>query len=69
LDAQGVCFDGGDQRRAVDIAVDLPRLRDGFDGLDTGDHRGRDERQLGRFAGEALPVGDGQEVRSEAFDL
>ena len=51
------------------LPFDLPRLRDGFDGVDAGDHRGRDEGQLGGLAGEALAVGDGQEVRPEAFDL
>ena len=69
LDAQGVGFDGGDQRRAVDVAFDLPGLGDVFDRVDAGDHRGRHERQLGGLAGEALAVGDGQQVRAEAFDL
>ena len=69
LNTQSVGFDGGDQRRAVDAAFDLPRLRDIFDRVDTGDHRGRDERQLGRLAGEALAVGDGQEVRPQSVDL
>ena len=69
LEAQGVGFDGGDQWRAVDIAFDVPRLGDVFHGVDAGDHRGRDEGQLGGLAGEALAVGDGQEVRPEAFDL
>ena len=69
LDAQGVGFDGGDQRRAVDVAFDVPRLGDVFDRVDAGDHRRRDERQLGGLAGEALAVGDRQQVRPEAFDL
>ena len=69
LDFQRIGFDGGDQRRAVHLPFDLPGLRDGFDRVDTGDHRGRDQRQLGGLAGEALAVGDGQEVCPEAFDL
>jgi hypothetical protein len=69
LNAQGVGFDGGDEWRPVDIAFDLPRLGDVFDRVDAGDHRGRDKRQLCCLAGEALAVGDRQEVRPEAFDL
>ena len=69
LDFEGVGFDGGDQRRAVHLPFDLPGLRDGFDGVDAGDHRGRHERQLRGLAGEALAVGDGQEVRPEPVDL
>ena len=44
----------------------VPGLRDAFDGVDAGDHRGRDEGQLGGLAGEALAVGDGQEIRPES---
>jgi hypothetical protein len=43
-DADRVRVDGGNQRGAVDVAFDLPRLGDRLDGVDAGDHRGRDER-------------------------
>ncbi len=58
-----------DQRGAVHVAFDLSRLRDAFDGVDAADHRGGDEGQLGGLAGEALAVGDSQQIRSEFVDL
>jgi hypothetical protein len=69
LNVQGVGFDCRNQRRVVDVAFHGPGLGDVFDGVDTGDHRGRGERQLGGLAGKALAVGYSQEVGPEAFDL
>ena len=54
---------------AVHLAFDLPGLGDGFDRVDARDHRRRHERQLGGLAGEALAVGDRQQVRAEPVDL
>ena len=69
LDFQCIGFDFRDQRRAVHLPFDLPGLSDSFDRVDTRDHRRRHQWQLRGLTREALTVGDGQEVRPQAFDL
>ena len=69
LDAERVGVDFWDQWGAVHLAFDLAGLRHAFDGIDAGDHRRRHEWQLRGLAGEALSVGDRQQVRSQLVDL
>ena len=70
LDGQGVGVDRGDV--GVAIGVGTADCSGGlylFDSEDPADHDGRRGGQLGRGAGDALAVADGEQVRAKLADL